>query len=80
MASEHKNHYIFHPIIHFILAPAVFFAMLARSSNNPLTYLIGLGGVLLCIGLYTVAGTALLFFITLSGLHMIGMILFEWTS
>ena len=52
--------------------------MLAHSANNPLTFLIGLGGVLLCIGFYAIAGTALIVLIILSGFHMIGMILFEW--
>jgi len=34
--------------------------------------------LLYSIGVYTVVGIALLMFITMSGFHMIGMILFEW--
>ena len=75
---SNEKHWIFHPIIQFIFAPAIFFGMLAHTSNNPLTFLIGMGGMLLCIGIYAIAGTALIIFIILSGFHMIGMILFEW--
>ena len=73
-----ENQQMFHPIIHIIFAPAVFFGALAISARNPLTFLIGTGGLLFFIAIYTIVGSALIFFIILSGFHMLGMILLEW--
>ncbi|NKI35113.1 hypothetical protein HFP89_08035 [Wenzhouxiangella sp. XN79A] len=76
MNNEHNGP--FHPISHIIMAPAVWFGLLPHSAKNPLTNLIGLGGMMFFIGLNAIAGTALIVFIILSGFDMLGMMLFEW--
>jgi len=61
-----------------LFAPAVFFATMGRGDPGRLSFWIGSMLLLYSIGVYTVVGIALLMFITMSGFHMIGMILFEW--